>query len=99
MCQERSGTFWMIPIYIYCININERPETGDDLVAVEDDSEPDEDTKMQQMWGWPLPPSYNAESLAETLSYVKMHHSYLQDYSYLLHTTLFYGGGDFVARL
>ena len=35
----------------------------------------------------PLPPSYNVESIAETFSYTKMHHFYVQGYSYLLHTT------------
>ena len=42
------------------------------------------------------PLSYNVEPLAETLSYVKMHHFYQQGYSYLLHTTLLYGGGNFL---
>ena len=37
----------------------------------------------------PLHPLYNAESIAETFNYTKMHHFYLQGYSYLLHTTLF----------
>ena len=44
------------------------------------------------------PPSYNVESLAETLSYIQMHHFYLKDNSYLLSTTFFYGGGDFIAH-
>ena len=47
----------------------------------------------------PLPPSYNIDVLAKTLSYVKMHYFYLQNYSYLLHTTLLYGVGNLVACL
>ena len=47
----------------------------------------------------PLPPLYNVESIAEALSYLERHHFPLQCYLYHLHTTLFYGGGDFVVRL
>ena len=47
----------------------------------------------------PLPPLYNAESIAEALSYLERHNFLLQCYLYYLHTTLFYGVGDFVVRL
>ena len=47
----------------------------------------------------PLPPLYNAELMAEALSYLGRHHFPLHCYSHHLQTTLFYGGGDFVVRL
>ena len=47
----------------------------------------------------PLPPLYNVESIAEALSYLERHNFPIQCYLYHLHTTLFYGGGDFVVRL
>ena len=47
----------------------------------------------------PLPPLYNVESIAEALSCLERHHFPLQCCLYHLHTTLFYGGGDFVVRL
>ena len=47
----------------------------------------------------PLPPLYNVESIAEALSYLERHNFLLQCYLYHLHTTLFYGGRDFIVRL
>ena len=46
-----------------------------------------------------LPPLNNIESIAEALSYLERHNFPLQCYLYHLHTTLFYGGGDFVVLL
>ena len=47
----------------------------------------------------PLPPLYTVEWIAEALSYLERHNVPLQCYLYHLHTTLFYGGGDFVVCL
>ena len=47
----------------------------------------------------PLPPLYNVEWIAEALSYLEIHNFPLQCYLYHLHTTLFYGGEDFVVCL
>ena len=47
----------------------------------------------------PLPPLYNVEWIAEALSYLEKHNFPLQCNLYHLHTTLFYGGGDFVVCL
>ena len=49
--------------------------------------------------GNPFLSSNNCELIAETFSYAEMHHFYVQVYSYLIHTTFFYRGGDFMARL
>ena len=46
-----------------------------------------------------LPPLCNIESIAEALSSLERLPFPLQCYLYHLHTTLFYGGGDFVVRL
>ena len=47
----------------------------------------------------PLPRLYSVESIAKALSYLEKHHFSLQCYLYHFHTTLFYGGWDFVVRL
>ena len=46
-----------------------------------------------------LSPLYNVEWIAEARSYLERHNFPLQRYLYHLHTTLSYGGGDFVVCL
>ena len=47
----------------------------------------------------PLPPLDNVEWIAKDLSHLERHNFPLQCYFYHLHTTLFYGGGDFLVCL